>query len=98
MKSDFAKPRHRMEPITYFLTFGISLVGLTFFTWNRLEFSYPALAALVARRKAIKLYSKNDFDEEAYLALKRDRERVQLYLEALIPSNRIFELEQKTDK
>lgn len=82
-----------MEPITYFLTFGISLVGLIFFTWNRLEFSYPALAALVARRKAIKLYKKYNFDEESYLTLKHDRARVREYLESLMPAHRIFELE-----
>jgi len=79
-----------MEPITYFITFGISLVGLTFFTWNRLEFSYPALAALVARRKAEKLYRKHNFDEEALLSLARQREQVQRQLDAMMPAHRIF--------
>jgi hypothetical protein len=84
-----------MEPITYFLTFGISLVGLIFFTRNRLEFSYPALAALVARRKAIKLYKQYNFDEDAYLLLKREQATIKQHLDSLVPAHRIFDLENK---
>lgn len=81
-----------MEPVTYFITFGISLVGLTFFTWNRLEFSYPALAALIARRRAQKLYKKHGFDEERLSSLFRDRDRIQKQLDAMMPVMRSFEI------
>jgi len=84
-----------MEPVTYFITFGISLVGLSFFTWNRLEFSYPALAALIARRKAVRLYKKYNFDENNLISLRRDRDKVQRHLDAMVPAHRIYDLEKK---
>lgn len=73
------------EPITYFITFSISLVGLIFFTWNRIEFSYPALAAAVARRKAGRLYVLHGFDVRRFAELQRRRSQIQQQLDALIP-------------
>jgi hypothetical protein len=74
-----------MEPVTYFITFGTSLFGLSYFTWNKLEFSYPALAALVARRRAEKLYRKNGFDYGRFLALQRERADLKRHLDVLVP-------------
>lgn len=69
-------------------------MGLVFFTWNRLEFSYPALAALVARRKAEKLYRKHNFDEKELLALLSDRDRIKRQLDAMLPAHRNFRLRE----
>jgi hypothetical protein len=74
-----------MEPITYFITFGISLLGLVFFTVNKLEFSYPALAALITRRKAEKLYIKHGFDAKLYRNLQKRSFILQDQLNALVP-------------
>jgi len=74
-----------MEPITYLLTFSTSLFGLAYFTWNKLEFSYPALAALLAKRKAEKLYAKNGFDYKKYQSLQRERADLKRALDVMIP-------------
>lgn len=73
-----------MEPVTYFITFGISLGGFTFFTWNRLEFTYPALAGLLARRKAEKLYKKWGFNEQELNELKIKEAKILAQLTALL--------------
>lgn len=73
------------EPFTYFLTFSISLAGLVFFTYNRIEFSYPALAASVAHRKAKKLYVLHKFDIDKYLELQKTKLTIKRELDVLIP-------------
>lgn len=68
-----------MEPITYFITFGTAIMGLVFFQYHKIEYSYPALAALLTQRRANKLYERNGFDFSRYtelqsLALKYERQ------------------------
>ncbi|GBG34326.1 Calcium uniporter protein, mitochondrial [Hondaea fermentalgiana] len=72
-----------MEPITYFITFGTAILGLVFFQYHKIEYSYPALAALLTQRRATKLYVRNGFDISRYtelqsLALKFERQLVVL--------------------
>ncbi|KAH9256456.1 hypothetical protein BASA81_005370 [Batrachochytrium salamandrivorans] len=73
-----------MEPVTYFITFGISLAGFCFFTWNRLEFTYPALAGLLARRRAEILYNRAGFNELQLVELKRQEAKLLARLSALL--------------
>lgn len=73
-----------MEPVTYFITFGISLAGFCFFTWNRLEFTYPALAGLLARRRAELLYKRAGFNELQLVELKRQEAKLLTRLSALL--------------
>ena len=74
-----------MEPITYFITFGTGLFGYIFFTYNKLEYSYPAFAALITRRKAEKLYKSAGFDFQEYMDLKNEAEMLRQQLDAIVP-------------
>jgi len=72
-----------MEPVTYFITFGTAILGLVFFQHHKIEYSYPALAALLTQRKASRLYIRNGFDFKRYsnlqaLALKLEKQLVML--------------------
>jgi len=51
-----------MEPITYFITFGTAILSFVFFQYHKIEYSYPAVAALLTQRKALRLYTKYGFD------------------------------------
>jgi len=59
-----------MEPITYFITFGTAVMGFMFFQYHKIEYSYPALAALLTRRRASKLYKRFNFDIDRYTDLQ----------------------------
>jgi len=77
-----------MEPITYLLTFSTSLFGLAYFTWNKLEFTYPALAGQLAKRRALRLYEKNGFDYARFLHLQSERAEIKRALDMMVPPRR----------
>mmetsp|Transcript_7906 Transcript_7906/g.12787 ORF Transcript_7906/g.12787 Transcript_7906/m.12787 type:complete len:365 (+) Transcript_7906:141-1235(+) len=59
-----------MEPITYFITFGTAVMGFVFFQYHKIEYSYPALAAMLTQRKANRLYDSYDFNIDRYSELQ----------------------------
>jgi len=59
-----------MEPITYLLTFGGSMVALLYFTLNKTEFTYDGLRSTLARKRMNKLYASNNFDLAQYQQLQ----------------------------
>jgi calcium uniporter protein, mitochondrial len=61
-----------MEPVTYMLTFGGSMLAVLYFTLNKTEFTYDAWRATLARKRMSKLYARNDFDEAMYHRLQHE--------------------------
>ena len=83
-----------MEPITYFITFGTAIMGLIFFRYHKIEYSYPALAALITRRTAQKLYRKCNFDIEKYAGLQSHCLGLERQLMVLQPPQCMLSTEQ----
>lgn len=83
-----------MEPITYFITFGTAVMGLIFFQYHKIEYSYPALAAMMTHRKARKLYQKHHFDIDAYTDLQLNCLRLERQLMTLKPPRSLFSNEE----
>ncbi len=74
-----------MEPITYFLTFGTAILGLAFFQFHKIEYSYPALAAMLTQRKAAQVYRKHGFDIRRHSDLQSLAIRLEKQLQVLEP-------------
>ena len=55
-----------MEPIAYFLTFGVGLASLFFFQFLGVEFTYPALRRALVERYMTKVVKARGFDEAQY--------------------------------
>lgn len=83
-----------MEPITYFITFGTAVMGFVFFQYHKIEYSYPALAALLTQRKARKLYQSYDFDIEKYMQLQAKALQIEQQLLVLRPPRSMLSAEE----
>ncbi|KAL0487886.1 calcium uniporter protein, mitochondrial [Acrasis kona] len=61
-----------VEPITYFFTFSVALIGYTYFLLVRREYSYDDVLQMMTDRRRRIEYKKNNFDYEAYAHLERE--------------------------
>ncbi|KAK5580281.1 hypothetical protein RB653_000297 [Dictyostelium firmibasis] len=55
-----------IEPVSYFLTFGSVLIGYTYFTMTKTEFTYEALNHRLFSKRQDKLFRRNNFPKEDY--------------------------------
>ena len=69
-------------------------MGLIFFRYHKIEYSYPALAAMITRRKAQTLYKRYDFDIDEYTGLQSHCLRLERQLVALQPPRTMLSTEQ----
>jgi hypothetical protein len=87
-----------MEPITYFLTFGTAILGLAFFQFHKIEYSYPSLAAMVTQRKAAQVYRKHGFDIGRHTDLQHLAVRLEKQLQVLEPPRSMLMDRESMDK
>ncbi|KAM9957923.1 hypothetical protein ACTFIW_012899 [Dictyostelium discoideum] len=74
-----------IEPVSYFLTFGSVLIGYTYFTMTKTEFTYEALNHRLFSKRQDKLFKRNNFPKEDYENLvhaidKKEKELKELEL------------------
>ncbi|EGG18565.1 hypothetical protein DFA_04059 [Cavenderia fasciculata] len=55
-----------MEPVTYFVSFGTVLIGYTYFTLTKTEYTFEALTDTLFKRKQAKLFNKLKFPVGEY--------------------------------
>ncbi|KAF2077208.1 hypothetical protein CYY_001462 [Polysphondylium violaceum] len=72
-----------IEPVSYFLTFATVLIGYTYFTITKTEFSYEALNNRLFTKRQSKLMKKYDFPLEEYTRIKNLIEKREKEVEGL---------------
>jgi len=60
-----------MEPVTYFVTFGTSIIGYLYFAVTRREYTFGDIRTSVLQNRMFKNYVKNDFPIEKYFTLEQ---------------------------
>jgi hypothetical protein len=60
-----------MEPISYFVTFGTSILGYIFYIMVRQDYTFPALSDATHSKFQLRLYQRKGFDIEKYVTLER---------------------------
>jgi hypothetical protein len=59
-----------MEPISYFLTFGTSIIGYLFYVITKREYTFEILGEETYTRRQLKIYRRNNFDVQKYEEMK----------------------------
>lgn len=59
-----------MEPVTYFITVGTSVLGFAYFNIQKSEYTYDHLRGVLISKRMFKNYVKNNFAIDEYFALE----------------------------
>jgi calcium uniporter protein, mitochondrial len=60
-----------IEPITWFVNMGNSILAYTFFIVYRKDFTYESLSSLTVSKRQMALYKNNGLDVEKYVQLTK---------------------------
>ena len=69
-----------MEPISYFLTFGTSIIGYLFYAITKREYTFEILGEVTFTRRQLRMYKRRQLDINEYMNLKKtlDTEKASL--------------------
>eukprot|EP01133_Synstelium_polycarpum_P001531 gene1531-1787_t len=76
-----------MEPVTYFVSFGTVLIGYTYFTLTKTEYTFEALNATLFKRKQAKFIRKQNFPIDEFNRLCALRKQKENELNGLIAAS-----------